>query len=629
MSLLAVSGVSHSFGQKVLFDNISLAIENNSKIGLIGKNGCGKSTLIKIMAERLTPNNGDIHKAKETKIAYLTQDPELDESQTLYDCILSSRPDYIQALTLINEIETKLENDHDEKVMQQYDKLQHEFELMGGYKLTSEIKLVLNHLNFPQDVWNRNIAGFSGGEKTRIQLARFLLQPFELMLLDEPTNHLDLTMIFWLEKYLSRLNKPYILISHDRRFLETTVNKIVELDNGKLETYNTDYAGYLVEKELREETKRRQFKQQQKLIKRTEDFIARNMAGQKVQQAKSRLKMLDKLDRLDAPTSERNIKLRIKSDNRSGNDVLSLENCSFGFSNTTLAEKISQHVYYQDKIAVLGKNGCGKTTLLRLINSDLLPTNGVVNLGASLSIGYYDQMHVQLNEALTVMQTIWELVPSEPQGYVLTYLARFGFRGEEVDKPVAILSGGEKARLYLARLIHEKPNFLLLDEPTNHLDLGMIDSLEEALNNYEGTIIFVSHDRQFIDRVANKKWFFKNKRVIETHKTLQQLFASTESSETKAAKPKKENDTSNNAKKINPIVLKKKEDELEKKQNSINKFEAELEEMHHKLGEKEVYTNQHKVQEINGRIKKTELSIASANQELDMLEMEYLEMLEA
>lgn len=628
MSLLAVSGVCHSFGEKVLFDNISLAIENNSKIGLIGKNGCGKSTLIKIMAERLIPNDGDIHKAKDTKIAYLTQDPELDESQTLYECVLSSRPDYIEALAQINEIEAKLEIDHDEKVMQRYDKLQHEFELMGGYQLTSEIKLVLNHLNFPQEVWDRNIAGFSGGEKTRIQLARFLLQPFELMLLDEPTNHLDLTMIFWLEKYLSRLSKPYILISHDRRFLETTVNKIVELESGKLETYNTDYAGYLVEKELRNETKRRQFKQQQKLIKRTEDFIARNMAGQKVQQAKSRLKMLDKLDRLDAPTSERNLKLRINSDSRSGNDVLSFDKCSFGFGGTTLAENINQHVYYQDKIAILGKNGCGKTTLLRLINKDLRPTKGLVKLGASLSIGYYDQMHVQLNENLTVMQTIWELVPSEPQGYVLTYLARFGFRGEEVDKPVTVLSGGEKARLYLARLIHERPNFLILDEPTNHLDLGMIDSLEHALNDYEGTIIFVSHDRQFIDKVANKKWFFDNKRVVQTFKTLQQLFAASETSENKTLKPKKELKTSNSPKKVNPIVLKKKEEELEKKQNLISTLETDLAELHLKLGEKDVYSNQKKFQKINSLIKNIEVNISSSNDELDLMEMEYLEMLE-
>ncbi len=624
MSVINIANIEHSFGGQEVLRGISLAIETHSRIGLLGKNGCGKSTFFRIIAGRLEPHAGEVHKARGTRIAYLTQDPELDESLTLIQCVLASRPQYTLAKQQLEDFAHTMHQHTTDEELAHYARLEQEFQAAGGYSFTTELKRVLSHLQFPESCWMQTVGSFSGGEKTRIQLARFLLQPFDVMLLDEPTNHLDIGMIYWLEEYLTKLSKPFLVISHDRSFLEATASSIAELHNGKLTFYACDYAHYVAERDMRAATQLKQFKQQQKLIRHTEDFIARNMAGQKVQQAKSRLKMLNKLERIDKPEVAHQMKIKISTTGRSGNDVCTIENCTIGFGENLLAKEINKRIYYQDKIAILGKNGCGKTTLLRALIGETAPLAGSIHMGASITMGYYDQLHIDLNEANTVFDAIHSLAPTEPQGYVLSYLARFGFRGEAVEKSISVLSGGEKARLYLARLIHKQPNFLILDEPTNHLDIDMIASLEQALKHYDGTIVFVSHDRDFIQHTATRRWFFDGTTVVETDASLETLFRNKTEVASKPKTPKRKI----NKNKINPIVLQKKEQELEDLAAKISQKEEELHRLQLKLADKAVYQELALLQQTRTAIAMIEEQLPTLRGELDNLELAYLEILE-
>ena len=621
MSLVSLSHISHNFGGDDIFENIRFTIEKNSKIGLVGKNGSGKSTIFNLISKKIIPSKGVVHIAKNRKIAYLIQEPVLNDKQTLYNCVLESNKTFTELSSKLKKAELELSKEHSEKNLNEFAKLQQEFELIDGYNYETEIKLVLTHLNFPKKLWDQRINKFSGGERTRIQLAKVLLQPYDILLMDEPTNHLDIPMIFWLEKYLTNLNKPYVIISHDRHFLDKTITKIAEIKNKKIKQYSGNFSFYQKEVNLRNKQLLIASKRQQKFIQKTEDFIRRNIAGQKVKQARSRLKKLEKLERIEKPRFEKNVNLDFKNIKRSGNEVYILENLSFGFKNNILAENVNLRINYKDKIAVLGKNGCGKTTFLRLLNEEFQPFSGIAKKGASLQIGYYDQLHLQLDDTLSTMDTIWQLAPSEPQGYVLSYLARYGFTGDDVEKKVGILSGGEKARLYLAKLIHEKPNFLILDEPTNHLDLNMIANLEEALQNYEGTIIFVSHDRYLIKKIATKKWFFNNKTIIETEQNLEELF-SPEKPEKRKKTQKKKKKTG----KTNPIILKKILSEIKKTQNLLEIKNEELLSFEGEFYDNSIYSDENKVKSLTEKVKIIKKEIKDVEIVLHNLEEKYLKL---
>ncbi|MCF7813688.1 MAG: ABC-F family ATP-binding cassette domain-containing protein [Candidatus Cloacimonetes bacterium] len=629
MSIISLSNISHNFGDAEIFNNISFSLEDNSRIGLVGKNGTGKTTLFKIIMNRILPKRGEIHVAKNRKIVYLTQEPELDETQTLMECVLESRQDWVDLRQKLKTFEKELTHDHSDEKMKKYSNIIQQFELAGGYDFQTEMKLVLTHLKFPENTWYRIIDNFSGGEKTRIQLAKFLLQPFDAILLDEPTNHLDLEMIYWLSSYLNRINKPYIIISHDRYFLDSTVTKIVEIKNKTLHHYGGNFSFYKEESKRRLILQEKEYKNQQKKLKKMDEQIKQYLIWGRARdsevmfkRAKELEKRRAKIEEIEKPTQAKSINLNIQTNKRSGNDVYILENMSFGFPNKTLAKNINLRVGYQDRIAVLGHNGCGKTTLLRVLNKEIKPLSGIAKKGASLNVGYYDQMHLILDDSLTVQETIWQLVPLETRGYVLTYLARFGFRGDDVDKKVGILSGGEKSRLYLAKLIHQKPNLLILDEPTNHLDINMIDSLEDALLNYDGTIIFVSHDTYFIEKIAQKKWFFRNGSVKETKRSLQDLFAEKEEI-TKSNKSVKKKTKSQN---VNPIVLEKLYEDIEKKSSSIMNLEKEILKMEDSFQDPDFYKNDQKVKNLTSQIKAKKIMLAENKIELEKLEHEYLEM---
>jgi ATP-binding cassette subfamily F protein 3 len=625
MSLLKVENLSHNFGDIDIFKNISFSVEKNSRIGLIGKNGSGKSTLFNIISGNILPHKGKLSYTKKIKISYLTQEPNLPEAMKLYDFVVQSRPDYLELEAKLRQAEHNLSEDSSEKNMQNLAKLQQQFEIIDGYNYTTQIKLVLTNLKFPQSVWKKPIANFSGGGKTRIQLAKILLEPFNLLLLDEPTNHLDLAMIFWLENYLRKIEQPYIIISHDRYFLDNTITKIFELENCRLHQYNCNYTNYKTAKKNNIELQSKQYERQQKFIKKTQDFIQKNMAGQKVNQAKSRQKMLAKMDVIEKPEVEKKIKLNINSKSRSGNDVCKFHQVAIGYPDNILAQNINLELFYQDKIAVVGPNGCGKTTLLKIINQELKPLSGKIKLGTGLQIGFYDQMHLSLNDSLTVKETIWQLAPTADQGYVLGYLAKFGFRGDNVEKPVSVLSGGEKARLYLAKLLHEHPNFLILDEPTNHLDLDMIDSLETALQDYEGTVLFVSHDRYFIEKVASKKWSFENGTIRETSANLEDIFAQIGRAQTFQNAKRNSADKPKKSTKTNPIILKKKLQEIENKNSDLEKLEEELISLQSEFYDPNIYNRPQKLKKINSEIKNIKDNINRLREEIDILEEDYLQ----
>ncbi|MCD4650951.1 MAG: ATP-binding cassette domain-containing protein, partial [Candidatus Cloacimonetes bacterium] len=368
MSIAALAGITHHFDKDNLFNHVSLTIERNSRFGLIGRNGTGKTTLFEMLAGNLKPVSGSVHVARGRKIAYLTQEPCLPEDKTLYEVVLSSRQDILQLTEDLRNARELVSHNPSPANLLKLGEAEHEFEFAGGYQAEQTLKYILLNLGLLETFWHRPVKSFSGGEKTRIQLAAILATDFDLLLLDEPTNHLDISMIIWLENFLLNSNRPYIIISHDRHFLDKTVTSILELRHGKLHSWGGNYSQYLAEYERRNELQEKEYKAQQKFINRTEDFIRRNMAGQKVAMAKSRLKMLNRMEKIDRVSREKDVKIRFSPASRSGNDVFRLEEVGFGFGDETLARKINLNVFLGDKIAIIGKNGCGKTTLLRILN---------------------------------------------------------------------------------------------------------------------------------------------------------------------------------------------------------------------------------------------------------------------
>jgi len=433
-------------------------------------------------------------------------------------------------------------------------------------------------------------------------------------------------MIIWLENFLRNSDRPYMIISHDRHFLDKTVTSILELRHGKLHTWGGNYTQYLEEFDRRSEQQEKEYKAQQKFINKTEDFIRKNMAGQKVSMAKSRLKMLNKMERIDKVAREKDVKIRFAPTSRSGNDVYRIENAGFGFNNDVLASGINLNIFIGDRIALVGKNGCGKTTLLRILNGEIPLKSGSLYSGASLKVAYYDQMHIRLDDTINVYDTIEAMFPGEPRGVTISYLARFGFFEDDWDKPVQILSGGEKARLYFARLILTNPNILILDEPTNHFDLTTIAHLEKALNEFQGTIIFVSHDLFFIKNVANRIWHFRNKSVNETELSPEEIFKV----ETMQIKRQRKSDTRENSPRtrINPQKIEKLMTEIENTEQSIKNLEVQIGNLESQFAQPEIYTDKEKVQILRREIEDQKNALQQSITHLDELETRFLELSE-
>lgn len=632
MSLIQAIDLAMEFGGNYVLKDINCTVEHNSRIGLIGSNGCGKSTLIKLLLGQMNPSSGVVTRSSKCHIAYLPQNAQPDPRQTLWQWVHASRPDIVELKQQIDQLSAQFAHDHDPAVEQKLAGAVETFTAKGGYEWDNEIKYVLTSLYFPETEWEKPLSRFSGGEQTRACLASILLTPYDLLILDEPTNHLDIAMIGWLERYLTKGNRPYLIVSHDRRFLDNTVNTIYCLRNGGISITKGNYSSFKEADEIARMSQERQYERQQKSIAQTMDFIRKNMAGQKTNQAKSRLKQLNRMTMIDRPDADNKLKLRIESGKRSGNDLFVLQNASFGVAKRELARDITLWAHYRDRICIIGPNGCGKTTLLKVLLDEHPVTSGILKIGASLDIGYYDQHQVSLDEGITVMQTLWQLVPMAPQGYVLSWLARFGFRGDDVDKTVSVLSGGEKSRLYLSVLIHSNPNLLIMDEPTNHLDMDMTDALLEALQDYDGSIIFVSHDRYFLEQLASKFWVFQKilhqgemrtsivSPDCDAETAIQMSFAVPEP-------PKPVTAPRERKRKTNPLILDRMHRQIEENNARISDWHMELDQANVMLSRSETYSDASLLAEVQKKISAIQANIATLQDDNARLEDEYLELL--
>ena len=486
----------------------SLQINPGEHVGLVGRNGAGKSTIFRLVRGEESSDNGEVVKARGVRLGLLDQHVHFDPGSTVHESALAAFGHLQQIEHEMHELEHRMAEagDNLEKILERYSDLQHQFELEGGFEYTAKAEAILLGLGFSKEMWSLDTAILSGGQQNRLGLARLLLAAPDVLLLDEPTNHLDVHAVEWLEEFLKDYASGYVIVSHDRYFLDRSCKRIIELENGKASSYTGNYSDYLVEREERREAQQRAYDNQQQLIAKTEEFIRRNIAGQKTKQAKSRRKMLERLERLDSIRPDQSSgDFRLQEIERTGNHVLTVTDLTLGYPDKQLAKNITFILRRGECLGVIGPNGSGKTTFLRTIMRKLSPLSGEVRWGTKVQIGYYAQQLDDLDDRNEIIMELRRVAPSTATaGELRSFLAKFLFTGDDVYKHVRDLSGGEKGRLALAKLIYSRVNVLVLDEPTNHLDIPSREALEEALAAYEGTIITISHDRYFLDRVATQ-----------------------------------------------------------------------------------------------------------------------------
>ena len=506
MIIAQAQDLEQRFGGNTIFSNISFSVPDNARIGLVGPNGAGKTTLLKIMTGQQEPTSGQFTINKGLKVGYIAQENALDEDKTIWDEMLTVFDNLIEKNKRITKMQEQIaEHPEDEDLLKRYDQLAYDFEQEGGFTYQAEIKSILNGFNFKENTWQKVIRTLSGGEKTRLAFVKLLLQKPPVLLLDEPTNYLDLDTLDWLEAFLKNYQGAIITVSHDQYFLDHLANQIFELNFGKLTTFKGNYSQYVKERELMNNQQEAAYEKQQEKIKKEEEFIQKNLVrASTTKRAQSRRKALDKMERIKPPKHKQKVRINFTSDRPSGKEVLIAKDLTIGYPDKTMVSDIDFQVNKNDRVAIIGPNGIGKSTLLKTIMKKLEPKDGSIKYGASLDIGYYDQELQSLDPSKTVLDTIWDRHKTMPEKDVRSILASFLFTAEDIDKTVGQLSGGQKARLTLTVLSLEKDNFLLMDEPTNHLDIEAKEVLEQALDNYDGTLLFVSHDRYFINELANK-----------------------------------------------------------------------------------------------------------------------------
>ncbi|EOW1565994.1 ABC-F family ATP-binding cassette domain-containing protein [Listeria monocytogenes] len=514
MILLQVQQISKFFGAEVILDNIKLEVKTGDRIALVGRNGAGKSTLLKIIAGKMSYDGGTISKPKSVEIGYLAQNTGLESSKTIWDEMLSVFDSLRKMEADLRKMELRLGepelyNDPEkyQALMTDYDTLQHTFKEIGGYTYEAEIRSVLNGLRFYPEDYEVEIASLSGGQKTRLALAKLLLAKQDILVLDEPTNHLDIETLAWLETYLQNYHGSLLIVSHDRYFLDKVVNQVYEISRTKIDHYKGNYSSFVSQKQAKLEQMWKEFDKQQKQIAKLEDFVARNIVrASTTKRAQSRRKQLEKMDVLGRPQGdEKAAHFGFRFEKQTGKDVLMVDQLSIGYAkDKRIASNLTFEMKRQDSLALVGPNGIGKSTLLKTLIRDIPALSGEFHFGAGVKIGYYDQEQAKLTSNKTVLMELWDDYPELNEVNVRTTLGNFLFSDDDVLKNVQSLSGGEKARLALAKLTLLEANVLILDEPTNHLDIESKEVLEAALIDFEGTILFVSHDRYFINRIASK-----------------------------------------------------------------------------------------------------------------------------
>ncbi|MGM0111093.1 ABC-F family ATP-binding cassette domain-containing protein [Enterococcus sp. DIV0187] len=510
MILLQANQIARYFGADTLFENIHLEVASKARIGLVGRNGAGKSTLLKIIANIEAPDAGQVIKNKQATLGYLAQDTGLDSTETIWNEMLKAfdKVRQMEARMRVVEVaigETPESDSRYTSLLKEYDQLQHDFNDQNGYGYENEIRSVLHGFKFDESFYDKEISTLSGGQKTRLALARMLLVKPDILILDEPTNHLDIETLAWLEDYLQGYSGALLIVSHDRYFLDRVVNEIYEISRHKIRHYTGNYSRYLDLKAAQVASDWKAYEKQQVEIEKLEDFVARNLVrASTTKRAQSRRKTLEKMDRLDRPDGkEKSAKFMFDIDKVSGNVVLQVEEAAIGYEET-LSEPIDLDIRREDAIALVGPNGIGKSTLLKSLIGQIPFIKGTPHFGTNVTVGYYDQGQADLHGNKTILAELWDEHPTTPEKDIRNVLGGFLFSGEDVEKTIPLLSGGEKARVALAKLSMNKENFLILDEPTNHLDIDNKEVLENALIDYQGTLLFVSHDRYFINRIANK-----------------------------------------------------------------------------------------------------------------------------
>lgn len=509
--------VTKSYGAQEVLRGVTFQINPGEHVALVGRNGAGKTTILRLITGVESADKGEIDAMRGLRFGVLAQHVDFSGAENVMDAALAVFENLRSLETKMRDLEhamTEVSGEELDRVMHDYSEAQHAYEREGGFSYHARAESVLLGLGFGKTDFGKRAESLSGGEKNRLGLARLLLLEPDILLLDEPTNHLDVDAVEWLEEFLSSYKSAYLIISHDRFFLDHTVNRVLDLEFGKVESYKGNYSQYVVEKEERREMQQRAYEQQREMIERTEEFIRRNLAGQKTKQAKSRRNMLQRMERLENVNDLDTASFKLKPTARTGDQVLILDKLAIGFKTKTLADNLNLTLRRMERLGIIGGNGTGKTTLLRTILGEQQPIDGEFRWGTGVNFGYYDQRLLTVDDRNTVIEELRTIASSAiTDGELRGFLGRFLFSGDDVFKSVAALSGGEKGRLALAKLIYSRVNVLVLDEPTNHLDIASCEALEDALNEFDGTIITVSHDRYFLDRIATQILAFTDKGV--------------------------------------------------------------------------------------------------------------------
>ncbi len=589
MAEILLKDIKKIFIDKVILQKANLTVESGDKIGLIGANGAGKTTLFKIILGEISYDDGDIFAKKTLKIGYLEQQLNLLNSGKVYDTLLEIFSDLIAMEDRLKYLTEQISKEpHSKELLETYSKLLEDFNNKGGYSYPSMIRGTLIGLGFKEEDFDKDIGTLSGGQKARVALAKLLLEDSDILLLDEPTNHLDIEAINWLEKFLKDYKKALIVISHDRYFLNNVVNKIVLLEHGITTTYKGNYDYYVKKRKLDLEILKKQYEDQQKEIKRQEEIIKRflNLGRDRfIKQGKSRKKLLDAMTKMPAPTNEKKTKISFTTEIESGKEVLQIEGLKKTFKDKLLFENLSLKVFKKDLIGLIGPNGIGKSTLFKIILGKMQKDQGKIEIGTNVKIAYFDQELKNLNKENTVIDEIWDAYPKLDHFQLRKYLAQFLFVGDDIFKSISELSGGEMGRLSLLKIMLSKANFLLLDEPTNHLDIDSKEILEDALNLYEGTVLAISHDRYFLNKVANKIFAMDKCGIDEYLGNYDYYLEKTQNtvenedeyiSKTQLQKKKKEDQKIRQEKKLLKGKKQKMEDEIKTLEENLSTIDAKL-----------------------------------------------------
>lgn len=635
--ILACQNISKSFGTDEIIQHASFHIEAYEKAAIVGINGSGKTTLLRIIMGEISADEGEVVLAKDKTIGYLPQNPDVSGNHTIYEEVLSAKKALISMEEKLRDMESRMheyQGKELEDFMESYNRLNHEFDMLGGYSYQSEIIGVLKGLGFSEEEFGKHMQELSGGQRTRVCLGKLLVTKPDVILLDEPTNHLDIHSISWLETFLLNYKGAVVIVSHDRYFLDKVVSKVVELDRTKVSVFQGNYSDYALKRAQVREAQLKQYYNQQREIKHQEEVIAKLKSFNReksIKRAESREKMLDKIERLEKPVEENtDIHLNLEPRVVSGNDVLSVEHLAKAYPGQPLFSDISFEIKRGERVALIGDNGTGKTTILKIINDMIEADAGTIKLGTNVNIGYYDQEHQVLHQEKNLMEEISDAYPTLTNTEIRNVLAAFLFTGDEVFKQISDLSGGEKGRVSLAKLMLSEANFLILDEPTNHLDITSKEILEQALNSYTGTVFFVSHDRYFINKTATRILNLTGETIVnyignydyymEKCQELTKVYVTEKDSEAKT-----ETESSNKLdwkqQKEEQAKLRKIENERKKTEEKIESLEAHISELEESFSDEEIATNSAKLQEVHEEY-------AKCQQELEALYEKWEELME-